>query len=110
MNEFFIYALTGGLLASLGLLGFVLHKHLLRRLMAFNLMGSGCFLILTGLAQSAQGVDAVPQALVLTGIVVAVSATALALVLIRRWYHLTGHTALPEDVQSLETTQQKEPE
>lgn len=100
MKDFFIYALTGGLLSSLGLLGFVLHRHLLRRLMAFNLMGSGCFLIMTGVSQSFQGVDAVPQALVLTGIVVAVSATALALVLIRRWYHLTGQTALPEDLPS----------
>lgn len=110
MNTFFIYALTGGLLASVGLLGFILHRHLLRRLMAFNLMGSGCFLILTGLSQSAQGVDAVPQALVLTGIVVAVSATALALVLVRRWYHLTGQTCLPEDLQTLDSTSSKEPQ
>ena len=101
MNSYLLFALTGGVLAGIGLLGFILHRHLLRRLMAFNLMGSGCFLIMTGLAQTSQGVDAVPQALVLTGIVVAVSATALALVLIRRWYHLTGLTALPEDVRTL---------
>ncbi|MDR9467484.1 NADH-quinone oxidoreductase subunit K [Marinospirillum sp.] len=110
MSEFYIYALTGGLLSSLGLLGFVFHQHLLRRLIAFNLMGSGCFLLLTGLSQSKQGVDPLPQALVLTGIVVAVAATALALVLIRRWYHLTGQTALPEDIQPLDSQHQKEPE
>lgn len=97
MNSFLLYAFSGGLLVLLGLLGFILHRHLIRRLLAFNLLGSGCFLVLTGLSQSAQGVDAVPHALVLTGIVVAVSATALALVLIRRWYHLTGQTSLPED-------------
>lgn len=97
MSSFMVYALSGGSLVILGLLGFILHRHLIRRLMAFNLLGSGCFLVLTGLSQSAQGVDAVPQALVLTGIVVAVSATALALVLIRRWYHLTGQNSLPED-------------
>jgi multicomponent Na+:H+ antiporter subunit C len=97
MNTFLPYTLSGGALVILGLAGFMLHRHLIRRLLAFNLTGSGCFLVMTGLAQQAQGVDAVPQALVLTGIVVAVSATALALVLIRRWYHLTGHTGLPED-------------
>lgn len=97
MNSFLLYAFSGGLLVILGLLGFILHRHLIRRLLAFNLLGSGCFLVLTGLSQSAQGVDAVPHALVLTGIVVTVSATALALVLIRRWYHLTGQTSLPED-------------
>jgi multicomponent Na+:H+ antiporter subunit C len=41
--------------------------------------------------------DPVPQALVLTGVVVAVSATALALALARRLFALTGHTALPDD-------------
>ncbi|WP_416885986.1 NADH-quinone oxidoreductase subunit K [Marinospirillum sp.] len=104
MSSMLLYTLTGALLLLLGLLGFVLHSHLLRRLMAFNLMGSGCFLVMVGLAQhSAQDVDAVPQALVLTGIVVAVAATALALVLVRRWYHLTGEVTLPED-----TPQQQE--
>lgn len=94
------YALAGAFLVGMGLLGFMLHQHLLRRLMAFNLMTSGCFLILLGLAQTHQGVDAVPQALVLTGIVVAVAATALALVLIRRWYHLTGKISLPDESDS----------
>jgi len=37
-----------------------------------------------GLAQRDGGVDPVPQAMVLTGIVVAVAATALALALARR--------------------------
>lgn len=97
MQPFLLYAAGGALLVAIGLLGFMLHRHLLRRLMAFNLISSGCFLILTGLSQHQQGVDAVPQALVLTGIVVAVAATALALILIRRWYHLTGQMTLPED-------------
>ena len=41
--------------------------------------------------------DPVPHAMVLTGIVVAVSATAFALVLARRIYSVTGSTRLPED-------------
>lgn len=97
MDLFLLYAAGGACLVAIGLSGFMLHRHLLRRLMAFNLIGSGSFLILTGLSQHQQGVDAVPQALVLTGIVVAVAATALALILIRRWYHLSGQMTLPED-------------
>lgn len=100
MSSHLLFALSGALLVLTGLTGFILQRHLIRRLLAFNITGSGCFLVLTGLAQDAQGVDAVPQALVLTGIVVAVSATALALVLIRRWYQLTGQTNLPEDQET----------
>jgi multicomponent Na+:H+ antiporter subunit C len=39
----------------------------------------------------------VPHAMVLTGIVVAISATALALILVRRIYDATGTSLLPED-------------
>jgi len=39
----------------------------------------------------------VPQAMVLTGIVVAVAATALALALVRKLHALTGQLELPDD-------------
>lgn len=94
MSSDLLYALAGVLLSGIGLAGFLLLAHLLRRLLAFNLMGSGVFLVLVGLAQHRSGPDPVPQALVLTGIVVAIAATALAVVLIRRYFHLTGHTSL----------------
>lgn len=97
MTTELIYALAGAFLFATGLLGFIVHRHLLRRLLAFNIMGSGSFLILVGLAHDARGVDPVPQAMVLTGIVVAVASTALALVLFRRWYRAAGRTDLPED-------------
>tara|TARA_R110001599_G_scaffold111534_1_gene275861 strand:- start:4395 stop:4718 length:324 start_codon:yes stop_codon:yes gene_type:complete len=89
-----LYALAGVALCGIGLAGFLLLNHLLRRLLAFNLIGSGVFLVLVGLAQHRDGPDPVPQALVLTGIVVAIAATALAIVLIRRYFHLTGRTWL----------------
>ncbi|MCH8498773.1 MAG: NADH-quinone oxidoreductase subunit K [Marinobacter sp.] len=89
-----LYVLAGVLLCGLGFAGFLLTSHLLRKLMAFNIMGSGTFLLLVGLAQPNNTPDPVPQALVLTGIVVALAATALALVLMRRWYHLSGRTDL----------------
>lgn len=97
MSHDLLYALAGVGLCGIGLAGFMLLRHLLRRLLAFNLIGSGVFLVLVGLAQHRGGPDPVPQALVLTGIVVAIAATALAIVLIRRYFHLTGLTSLAED-------------
>lgn len=98
MSSDLIFTLGGIGLCGLGLFGFIYHRHLLRRLIAFNLLGNGTFLILVGFAQHGRGeADPVPQALVLTGIVVAVAATALALVLIRRWFQLKNTTQLPED-------------
>lgn len=97
MSGALLFAGTGAALSALGLFGFIVQRHLLRRLLAFNIMGSGCFLVLVGLAQDGRGVDPVPQALVLTGIVVAVASTALALVIFRRWVRISGQTHLPED-------------
>jgi len=59
-------------------------------------MGSGAFLVLVGLAQRSGTPDPVPQAMVLTGIVVAVAATALALALARRLHAQTGGFELPK--------------
>lgn len=98
MSAAAIYPWVGILLCALGLFGFVVHRHLLRRLLAFNILGSGSFLVLVGLAQDGRGADPVPQALVLTGIVVAVASTALALVIFRRWFRVSGQASLPEDV------------
>lgn len=95
MSPDLLYAFTGALLFCLGLYGLILHAHLLRKILAFNLMGSGCFLVLVGLAQRSGPVDPVPHALVLTGIVVAVSATAFALILMRQLYVESGHCTLP---------------
>lgn len=100
-----LYAVTGAVLFVLGLAGMLLQPHLLRKIMAFNVMGGGTFLVLVGLAQrhpEAVRSDPVPQAMVLTGIVVAVSATAFAVVLVRRLYAVTGATALEDDLQDRE--------
>jgi multicomponent Na+:H+ antiporter subunit C len=91
-----LFALVGVALFALGVAGVVLIPQLLRRILAFNLMGSGAFLVLVGLAQRDDVPDPVPQAMVITGIVVAVAATALALALVRRLHTLTGRLELPE--------------
>jgi multicomponent Na+:H+ antiporter subunit C len=85
-----IFALAGIALFVIGVAGVVLQPHLLHKIMAFNVMGSGAFLVLVGLAQRDGEPDPVPQAMVLTGIVVALAATALALALARRLLNLTG--------------------
>ncbi|MEA3303140.1 MAG: NADH-quinone oxidoreductase subunit K [Pseudomonadota bacterium] len=99
MSSIFLYALAGVGLFSLGLYALIVHAHLLRKILAINVMGSGVFLILVALGGRTAGVvpDVVPHAMVITGIVVAVSATALALALVLRVQAATGRAELPEE-------------
>ena len=85
------FALVGVALAAISLHAFFAQHHPLRRLIALNIMGSGIFLVLISLARLYPGTlpDPVPHAMVLTGIVVAVSASAFALVLLRRLARLS---------------------
>ncbi len=85
-NEQMIYGLAGIALFSLGLRMVFSRAALLRRVLAINIAGAGLFLLLIAVAYRGSGMspDPVPHALVLTGIVVAFSATALALALGRR--------------------------
>ena len=99
MSPAFLYALVGVGLFSLGLYALIVHAHLLRKILALNVMGNGVFLVLVALAKrtgEAQP-DAVPHAMVITGIVVAVSATALALTLMLRVAAETGCAKLHDD-------------
>jgi len=81
-----IYSIAGVALFALGLRAALLHRTLLGRILAINICGAGIFLVFVALGYRGPDLvpDAVPHALVLTGIVVAVSATALALALGRR--------------------------
>ncbi len=98
MNPAFLYALVGTGLFTLGLYALIIHPHLLRKILAINVMGSGVFLVLVALATRTQGAmpDPVPHAMVLTGIVIAISATALGLALMLRVRAETGRAELPE--------------
>ncbi len=100
MSPAILYALVGVGLFSIGIYALIIYPHLLRKILAINVMGSGVFLVLVALAARAEGApDAVPHAMVITGIVVAVSATALALALMLRVKDETGRAELPEDSQ-----------
>lgn len=73
-----LYALTGAGLIALGFYGFIVRRALIHRLIAFNVIGSGIFLLFGGAAYFGGGVDPVPEALIITGIVVALALTAFA--------------------------------
>ncbi|MCF7991189.1 MAG: cation:proton antiporter subunit C [Thiohalocapsa sp.] len=83
MTAQFLYGGAGVILFALGIWSFLSHEALLRKLIAFNVMGGGVFHVFIAVAYRGDTAppDPVPHALVLTGIVVAVSATALALAL-----------------------------
>lgn len=96
--------LTGAALIGLGIYGLLVLAHPLRKLLGFNLLGSGVFLMFGILARkgSAAGfaADPVPQAMVITGIVVAFSATALAVALLLRLFETSGTAALDPGEES----------
>ena len=82
----------------------------LRKVLSFNLLGGGVFLLFGVVARrgaaAGLGGDPVPQALVITGIVVAFSATALAVALLLRLYKETGEASLnPKDPGKADTDQ-----
>jgi multicomponent Na+:H+ antiporter subunit C len=77
-----LFQLLGAALVGAGFGAFVGRRHLLWRIIGVNVLGSGVFLLLLTVPARVGGTaDAVPQAMVLTGIVVTVAATALALAL-----------------------------
>jgi multicomponent Na+:H+ antiporter subunit C len=79
MTSTLIYLCGGVSLWVLGLHALLVHRNALRRIMAVNVMGSGVFMVMVALASRDSAVDPVLQALVVTGLVVAASATAFAL-------------------------------
>jgi multicomponent Na+:H+ antiporter subunit C len=96
-----LFGLCGAVLVGLGLFGVIVQPQPLRKILSFNLLGGGVFLLFGVIARrgaaSGLGGDPVPQALVITGIVVAFSATALAVWLLRRLFDETGGAVLPNE-------------
>ena len=94
MTTALIYQFTAVMLMGLGLYAVIVRRHLIRRLMGANIFGTGVFMLFIAMTAGSQGADPVPEAMVLTGLVVAVSATALGLVLIGDLHQETGSTWL----------------
>jgi multicomponent Na+:H+ antiporter subunit C len=111
MNPATTFGLWGAVAVGLGLYGMIANPQPLRKILAFNLLGSGAFLLFGVVARrgAAAGLpgDPVPQAMVITGLVVAFSATALAVALLLRLLQATGYATLHDDTPagaSTETT------
>ena len=96
-----LYGLAGSALAGIGLYGLVVQAEILRKILAVNLLGAGVFLLFGVVARRGAvpglGSDPVPQAMVITGIVVAFAATAIAVALLLRLAAATGRDSLPPD-------------
>jgi multicomponent Na+:H+ antiporter subunit C len=90
--------LVGAALVGLGLYGLIMSPEPLRKILAFNVMGSGVFLAFGIVARNGATAglpsDPVPQAMVITGIVVAFAASALAVALVLRLFDETGRASL----------------
>jgi multicomponent Na+:H+ antiporter subunit C len=86
------YGVAGIVLFALGIAFTFASQQLLRRVLAVNIAGAGLFLVLiaVGYRGITKVADPLPHALVLTGIVVAFSATALAIALLRQLTRASG--------------------
>ena len=101
MNAPTLFGLCAAALVGVGLYGLIVNPQPLRKILAFNLIGSGVFLLFGAIARRGAAVgmggDPVPQALLITGIVVAFSATALAVALVLRLFDEAGSVTLASD-------------
>lgn len=102
MSPSTVFGLWGAVAVGLGLYGMIVSPQPLRRILAFDLLGSGVFVLLGVVARRGAaagfGGDPVGQALVITGVVVAFAATALTAALLVRLSEATGSTTLRDDV------------
>jgi multicomponent Na+:H+ antiporter subunit C len=95
-----LFGIAGAVLVGLGVYGLIVSGQPLRKLLALNVIGTGAFLLFGTVARrgAAAGLaaDPVPQALVITGIVVAFAATALAAAIMLRLARVAGSADLDD--------------
>lgn len=106
MNAITIFGLCAAALVGLGIFGLIVNPQPLRKILAINILGSGVFLMFGVIARrgaaAGLGGDPVPQAMVITGIVVAFSATALAVALSLRLVLVSGAATLEAEAEPSE--------
>ena len=87
--SFVVYVMAGVALLGAGAFGLARARDALRRIVSINVAALGVLTIMVALAaRGDDAADPVTHAMVLTGLVVSASATALALALVRRMAHL----------------------
>jgi multicomponent Na+:H+ antiporter subunit C len=109
MDSAILFGLCASALVGLGVYGLIVNPQPLRKILAFNVVGSGVFLLCGAIARRGAalglGGDPVPQALLITGIVVAFSATALAVAVLLRLFDETGSATLTADAPEAPTSE-----
>ena len=96
MSVDILFKYVAVLLFIIGLYAMLAQPHMLRKILASNLMSVGVFLFMisTAARNGADSADPVPHAMVITGIVVSISITALALMLVERIQRSSRHIHL----------------
>ncbi len=95
MTHDLLFSITGVVLIGIGLFGSVASTHIIKKLIAINIMGLGIFMIFLSTARHGMITDPIPHAVVLTGIVVAIAGTSLCLWLALK-IHLLGEDTTEE--------------
>ena len=101
MSSATLFGVYGAVLVGIGLYGMIVQQELLRRILAFDVLGSGIFLIFGAVARRGAAAelasDPVPQAMVITGLVVAFAATGVAAALLLRLSEASGAAERSEE-------------
>lgn len=83
MSAIVLFAFVGAAMVGMGLFALIVHTKPVRRVLGLKLLGSGVFLIFGVIVRRGGGAeggflaDPVPQAIVITGIIVALASSAL---------------------------------
>lgn len=101
MDTATVFGLCAAALVGVGVYALIVDPQPLRKIVAFNVIGSGVFVLFGAIAHRGRalgwGGDPVPQALLITGLVVAFCATALAVALLLRLFDEAGSASLAPD-------------
>jgi multicomponent Na+:H+ antiporter subunit C len=96
-----LFGLTAAALVGIGVYALIVNPQPLRKIIAFNVVGNGVFVLFGAIARRGAGHgwggDPVPQALLITGLVVAFCATALAVTLVIRLFDESGAASVGPD-------------
>lgn len=89
--------IAGPVVLAIGLVAHLLVRDLLRRIVALNIASGGVMMVLLAIAARSSAPDPVPQALVLTGIVIMAATSGVALAFARRVESESDELDTPDD-------------
>lgn len=102
-----LFGLSAAGLIGIGVYGLIVDPRPLRKLIAFNIVGQGVFVLFGVVAWRGRGHewggDPVPQALLITGLVVAFCATAFAVSVLLRLHEISGRSSLKPALPSTDS-------